>query len=87
MNDVFQLNLKARDFASDDVPQDVRIQSKILMHDHVAQSGYFAPLDAVVLLFKVFRQVLGGFTQDLEIMEDGIVRFKVRKERVSGVPG
>ena len=58
----------------DDIPDDLEINSEVLVHKDVAEATDLRPGDLRVRTGDFFGKVVHGFTNDLQVALDGIFR-------------
>lgn len=63
-----------------DIPDNLHTDAEVLVNQQISQCGDLAPFDPRCLLFYLIRESAGGLADDLEIANDGILRFFVRHE-------
>ena len=78
------LSIERRHFVLHDVPNDLRIETEVLMNQNISKTSYFLPFHCGVLRTKILGELLDGLTNDFKVSDDRVNRFLVLKERGFG---
>jgi hypothetical protein len=65
-----------------DVPNYLLVQAEVPMNGDIPQTCDLTPLDLRIALSDIGRDLLGGLTQDHQVVNDGIVDHFIRSESV-----
>src|SRR6185312_10091233 len=71
------LNPQRRQLVPDNLPNNVEVDPKVVVDQLVSQSSHVLPGDFGVSLAKSGRQPLGGFSDDLQGPDNGVLSFGV----------
>ena len=73
--------IECRYFGLHDIPNNLCIETEVLMNQDISKAGYFLPIRHRVLLAKLRGEFLDGLTNDFKIPNDRVERLLVFKER------
>jgi len=66
----------------DNTPYNIEVDAKVVMDQFVSDTSHPFPGDIWIFVSQLYREVLGGLTDDLQISNDGILGLYVCQELI-----
>src|SRR5205814_6163586 len=78
---------KLRNIALDNFPNAGHVDPQIIVHQDIAKSRNFLPIDFGVLVLQCCGNALTRFSKDLEVSQDSVLRLRIPEKPLLAVGG